>query len=178
MNEQDNETPISKIRPILFKSNQKQFFEFTNCSFNIRSLLYPTPRIKCGCGSVSGAADSNSRGPLFESSHWQQLILNIYCQLYWKHENKEKEAGNGALHKMFADTFDQVCNWITAQVCCEIIAFNTMGRDLVIPSRVPSQRKHVVGTNALWRSYLLVRSWIAYLLMMWSIQAKVLGLPM
>ena len=33
---------------------------------------------------------SYSRGPRFES-----ILLNIYCQLYWKDENKEKEAGNG-----------------------------------------------------------------------------------
>ena len=32
-----------------------------------------------GCGSVGRAV----------------VILNIYSQLYWKDENKEKEAGNG-----------------------------------------------------------------------------------
>ena len=31
----------------------------------------------------------------FESSHGQNFILNIYCHLYWKDENKEKEAGIG-----------------------------------------------------------------------------------
>ena len=51
---------------------------------------------KCiGCGSVGIAVTSNSRGPLFESSHWQKIILIIYFQLYRKDENKEKEAGNG-----------------------------------------------------------------------------------
>ena len=48
-----------------------------------------------GCGSVGRAVPFSSRGPQFESSHRQKFILNIYCQLYWKDENKEKEAGNG-----------------------------------------------------------------------------------
>ena len=40
------------------------------------------------CGSVGRAIASNSRGPQFESSHQQTFILNIYCQLYCKDENK------------------------------------------------------------------------------------------
>ena len=57
-----------------------------------------------GCGSVGRAVASNSRGPQFKSSHRQKIILNIaYCQLYWKDENKEKEAGNG--------TFKKECLW-------------------------------------------------------------------
>ena len=48
-----------------------------------------------GCGSVGRAVASNSRGRRFESSHWQKCILNIYCQLYRKGKNKEKEADNG-----------------------------------------------------------------------------------
>ena len=48
-----------------------------------------------GCGSVGRAGTSDSTGPRFESYHQQKIILNIYCQLYWKDENKEKEAGNG-----------------------------------------------------------------------------------
>ena len=48
-----------------------------------------------GCGSVGEAIDSNSRGPLFESSHHQKSILNVYCQLCWKDENKVKEVGIG-----------------------------------------------------------------------------------
>ena len=48
-----------------------------------------------GCGSVGRAVASNSRDPQFESSHCQKFILNTYCQLCWKDENKEKEAGNG-----------------------------------------------------------------------------------
>ena len=52
-----------------------------------------------GGGSVGRAVASDSRGPLFESSYWQKFILNIYCQLYWKDENKEKEAGNSPFKK-------------------------------------------------------------------------------
>ena len=43
-----------------------------------------------GCGSVGRAATSNSRDLRFESNHRQKIILNIYCQLYWKDENKER----------------------------------------------------------------------------------------
>ena len=52
----------------------------------------------CSC-SVGRAVASNSRGPRFESSHRQKIILNIYCLLYWKDENKEKEAENGPFKK-------------------------------------------------------------------------------
>ena len=52
-----------------------------------------------GFGSVGRAIASNSKGPRFESSHQQKFILNIFCQLYWKDENKEKEAGNGPFLK-------------------------------------------------------------------------------
>jgi len=46
-----------------------------------------------GCGSVGWAVTSNTRGPQFESSHKQNLYWTfIYCQLYWKDKNKEKEA--------------------------------------------------------------------------------------
>ena len=52
-----------------------------------------------GCGSVGRAVASDSRGQRFESSLGQKFILNIYCQLYWKDENKEKEAENGPFLK-------------------------------------------------------------------------------
>ena len=52
-----------------------------------------------GGGSVGRLVTSNSRGPQFESSHRQKIILNIHCQLYWKDENKEKEAGNDPFFK-------------------------------------------------------------------------------
>ena len=52
-----------------------------------------------GCGSVGRVVASNARCQRFESSHWQKFILNIYCQLYWKEENKEKEAGIASFFK-------------------------------------------------------------------------------
>ena len=45
-----------------------------------------------GCGSVGRAVASYTRGLRFKSSHRQKIIYwtFIYCQLYWKDENKEK----------------------------------------------------------------------------------------
>ena len=47
-----------------------------------------------GCGSVGSAVASDTRGPQFESSHWQKFIYILnYCLLstvYRKDENKEK----------------------------------------------------------------------------------------
>ena len=53
-----------------------------------------------GGGSVGIAVASDSRGLRFESIHRQKFTLNIYCQLYWKDENKEKEAVNGQMLKV------------------------------------------------------------------------------
>ena len=61
--------------------------------------------IVSGCGSVGIAVASNSRGPWFESSHRQKIIINIYSQLYWKDENKEKETENGPFLKKMLLTF-------------------------------------------------------------------------
>ena len=52
-------------------------------------------------GSVGRAVASDSRGSWFKSSHRQKFISNIYVQLFWKDENKEKEAGNGPFKKVF-----------------------------------------------------------------------------
>ena len=43
------------------------------------------------CGSVGRVVTFDTRGPQFESSHWQNFIYQnmIYC---WKDNNKEKEA--------------------------------------------------------------------------------------
>ena len=52
-----------------------------------------------GCGSFGRAVASNIRGPRFESSHLQKFIyilkISLLSTVYWKDENKEKEAGNG-----------------------------------------------------------------------------------
>ena len=50
-----------------------------------------------GCGSVGRVAASDSRGRRFKSSHRQKIILTVYCRLFWKDENKEKEAVIGRL---------------------------------------------------------------------------------
>ena len=55
-----------------------------------------------GCGLVGWAIASDSRGPRLESSHRPKIILDIYCELYWKDENKEKEAGKAHLKKTFS----------------------------------------------------------------------------
>ena len=64
---------------------------------------YSCLRLGSGCGSVGRAVASDTRGPRFDSSHWQKFIfiLNI-CSLstvYWKDENNEKEAENGPFIK-------------------------------------------------------------------------------
>ena len=59
------------------------------------------PAMGSGCGSVGRAVTSNTRSPQFESSQRQTFTQNIfYCQLYWKDENKEKEAGKGPFKKI------------------------------------------------------------------------------
>ena len=57
-----------------------------------------------GCGSVGRVVNSDSRGPQFESSHWQKVILNIYCQLYWKGENKAKSGREWPFFKKTVQT--------------------------------------------------------------------------
>ena len=49
-----------------------------NVCFSTYIVLKICKRKMCGsdCGSVGGAVASNTRGPWFESSHWQNL-LNI-----------------------------------------------------------------------------------------------------
>ena len=49
-----------------------------------------------GCGTVDSTVASDTRGPGFESSHRQLLLFNLFT-VSRKHENKEKEAGNGPL---------------------------------------------------------------------------------
>ena len=41
--------------------------------------------------------------PRFESSQWQKIILNIYCQLYWKDKNKEIRGQDWPIFKTFFD---------------------------------------------------------------------------
>ena len=60
---------------------------------------YQKVNLGSGCGSVGRGVASDTRGPRFESSHWQIFIyiLNIclVSTVFLKDKNKEKEAGNG-----------------------------------------------------------------------------------
>ena len=48
-------------------------------------------KLGSSCGSIGKAVASDSSGQQFESSNWQNLYWPfVYCQLYWKDENKEK----------------------------------------------------------------------------------------
>ena len=98
--------PELKITLILIKASPSvkcQRICLTDIGNVIRTISFGTVfpisskflKLGSGCGSVGWAVASNSRGPSFESSHCQKFILNIYCQMYWKDENKEKEAWNG-----------------------------------------------------------------------------------
>ena len=53
-------------------------------------LQYKKIGLGSGGGSVGKAVASDTRGPRFNSRHQQSFYLNnVYCQLYWKDENKE-----------------------------------------------------------------------------------------
>ena len=78
-------------------SNIDSFKDFSDFISYLKCYQTKNRPLGSGCGSVGRAVTANSRGPRFESSHWQHFILNIYCQLYWKEENKVKEAENGPL---------------------------------------------------------------------------------
>ena len=53
-----------------------------------------------GCGSVGRAVTSKSRGPRFESSHWQKFIEHLpTVKCIEKTKIKEKEARNGPFLK-------------------------------------------------------------------------------
>ena len=74
---------------------------------------------------VGRAVASNSRGPRFKSSHWQNLYWTFYCQLYWKDENKEKEAGYGPLKKQFPVNISlEFLNY-----CCAFVRLGTQLKD-------------------------------------------------
>ena len=64
--------------------------------FHIYFFYFKVKQLGSGRGSVGREVASNSRGLQFESSQRQNLYWTfIYCQLFWKDENKEKEAENG-----------------------------------------------------------------------------------
>ena len=77
------------IRPLKLKNDTKWTTYFKNSLMNLRSN-----KSGSGCGAVGRAVAYDTRGPWFESSHWQ-LLLNIYLLLTVcrKDENKEKRPG-------------------------------------------------------------------------------------
>ena len=77
---------------LLYLDGEEQLPRCCVCTIFATNKIYLSGS---GCGSVGRAVASDSRGLQFEFSHWQKIILNIYCQLYWKDENKEKEAESG-----------------------------------------------------------------------------------
>ena len=86
-----------KLHTYLYvKSNSICLYHLNTCS-----MIYGFKG--SGCGWVGIAVGSDTRGPWFESSLRQKFIyiLNIclLSNVYWKDENKEKEAGNGLFLK-------------------------------------------------------------------------------
>ena len=68
---------------------------------------------------------SDTRGPGFESSHWQ-LLLNIYLLLTVcrKDENKEKEAGNGPFFKKTVNRkqlFFEIWHLLDSNPWCSVV---------------------------------------------------------
>ena len=75
-----------------------------------------------GRGAVGRVVASNSRGPMFQSSHQQHCIFNSYRQMYWKEENKEKEGGNERIFlKKTVGFIASILAWAPS-VCSEKIA--------------------------------------------------------
>ena len=68
-------------------------------SFVMRYISIRRRRNGSGCGSVGRAVASETRGPqsvrIQSSANFYIGDLFVYCQLYWKDGNKDKEAGNG-----------------------------------------------------------------------------------
>ena len=53
-----------------------------------------------GCGAVGRAVASDTRGPQFESSHWQNSLIYLFTvNCIEKTKIKKKEAGNGPILK-------------------------------------------------------------------------------
>ena len=69
-----------------------------------------------GCGSVGRAVTYDTRGPRFESSHWQKLHIFVYCQLCIERTKiKKKRPGMAHLKKCFSPIELQVES-VTQQV--------------------------------------------------------------
>ena len=77
-------------------SQQKARQIIIRTKFYLATMKQPKDGWLSGCSSVGIVVDSDNCGTRFESNHWR-ILKNIYCQLRWKDENKEKEARNGPL---------------------------------------------------------------------------------
>ena len=67
-----------------------------------RGFLFYWPQ-GSSCGSVGIAVASNIRGPQFESSYHQNIIMSIYFANYWKEENKENRGRECHIFKTFTN---------------------------------------------------------------------------
>ena len=84
----------------LWEISQSQFiWHFTSLHLARPTFRWKLIRYDSGCGSVDRVVASNSRGTRFGSTQWQKFTFNIYYQLFWTDENKEKEAENGPFLK-------------------------------------------------------------------------------
>ena len=123
----------------------------------------------CDCGSVGRAVAFITRGPQFNSSHgqilyWTFVCLQVYYQLYWKDENKLKEAGNCPLFKkpyfinemFFELSLDQMSsflNWLETllircerflwklPICCSQVGFSSQKGKLLFCKSTLAQIK-------------------------------------
>ena len=91
-NVQDKEK-CKKLNPVDRENAVSYICKATNKRQNVLGINEQS--LGSGCGPVGSAVASNSRGLQFKTSHRQKL----YWVLYWKDENKEKEAGNDPFQK-------------------------------------------------------------------------------
>ena len=68
-----------------------------------------------GCDSVGRAVASDSRGPLFESSHWQNLYWMFTANSTEKTKSKKKEADK--CYYQFIDKIVHHLNWRSTHYC-------------------------------------------------------------
>ena len=68
----------------------------------------------CGCGLVGSAVASDTRGPQFQSSHWQNLYLMFSVNCIKKTKIKNKEAENGPFFKKADKNMTSKANLINA----------------------------------------------------------------
>ena len=67
------------------------FFYWSHCRSKTKLQRELLSNVGSGCGSEGRAVASDARGPRFKFSHQQNLYGTfVYCQQYWKDENKEK----------------------------------------------------------------------------------------